>query len=231
VSDPCGTYWTFLQRVHRALAPRTYLEIGVAEGTTLAFAGADTVAVGVDPAPELVEPVPPTTTVFAETSDAFFATRDLGALFGGRGVDLAFVDGMHLFEFALRDFVNVERHCHPSSTVLLHDCDPTDEAMAARERTTCAWAGDVWKLLAVFADHRSDLEVTVVDVAPTGVAVVRGLDPTSSVLADEYDAIVARYRPLEYAWLEEHRAALARRVADDWDEIAPMLTRDPGRCR
>ena len=31
--------------------------------------------------------------------------------------DLAFIDGMHHFEFALRDFANLERHCAPGSTM------------------------------------------------------------------------------------------------------------------
>ena len=26
-------------------------------------------------------------------------------------LDLVFIDGMHLFEYALRDFMNVERYC------------------------------------------------------------------------------------------------------------------------
>ena len=43
-----------------------------------------------------------------QTSDAFFASGFLGKL--GIVPDFAFIDGMHLFEFALRDFINVEKH-------------------------------------------------------------------------------------------------------------------------
>jgi hypothetical protein len=36
------------------------------------------------------------------------------ALLGGLPVELGFIDGMHLFEFALRDFMNLERLCTPA---------------------------------------------------------------------------------------------------------------------
>ena len=68
---------------------------------------------------------------FQMTSDAFFADHDL-ALFFPRGVDLAFIDGMHRFEFLLRDFINTERRCHARSIVLLHDCLPRNCRMAER---------------------------------------------------------------------------------------------------
>ena len=39
---------------------------------------------------------------------------------------------MHLYEFALRDFMNIEAHCRPESLVVLHDCLPVDSYMARR---------------------------------------------------------------------------------------------------
>ena len=48
------------------------------------------------------------------TSDDFFASHDLAQVLGGRPVDLAYIDGMHQFEFALRDFMNLERYVGPA---------------------------------------------------------------------------------------------------------------------
>ena len=102
-------YLELLAKLHQHFRPQTYLEIGIGSGASLALAGKGTVAVGVDPEPQL-EQAPPGTRVFRQTSDEFFATHDLGTVLQGRPLQLAFIDGMHLFEFALRDFINVERH-------------------------------------------------------------------------------------------------------------------------
>ena len=66
------------------------------------------------------------------TSDAFFKDVDAISSLGG-SPDIAFLDGMHLFEFLLRDFYNTESICDPSSVMILHDCLPLNEAMAHRD--------------------------------------------------------------------------------------------------
>ena len=115
-----------LGRVHGHLRPRTYLEIGVETGATLRLAHPETLAIGVDPAPQVTAPLPSNARIFKATSDDFFARHDVAKEFGGRPIELAFIDGSHLFEFVLRDFINVERNSTPQSTVLLHDCYPLD---------------------------------------------------------------------------------------------------------
>jgi hypothetical protein len=148
----------------------------------------------------------PALSLFEQTSDAFFAAQDLTALLGGP-VDLAFLDGMHRFEFLLRDFLNTERHCTPDSVIILHDCLPVsseivyrsqrDPRRAAFDVMPKAWAGDVWKLLPILREHRPELRLTVFDAAPTGLVLVTGLDPRSTVLSEQYEAIVQRYLPLD----------------------------------
>ena len=90
---------------------------------------------GVDPQPLLGADDPLSRHVEVATSDAFFAGPRPRELFGGHPVDLAFIDGMHLFEFALRDFSNVEALAGPGTVIVLHDCLPPDAGTAARERT------------------------------------------------------------------------------------------------
>jgi hypothetical protein len=68
-------------------------------GRSLVRAGPGTLCVGIDPQPQ-VDREPVGTTISALTSDEFFLTCDLRAALGGRPVDLAFIDGLHSFEFA-----------------------------------------------------------------------------------------------------------------------------------
>jgi len=222
-------YLGVLDRIHQHLLPRTYVEIGVRDGRSLALMLPGTVGIGVDPEPRLRYRLSAGAQVFPVTSDEFFATDDTSPVLGDRPVDLAFIDGMHLFEFALRDFINLERRAGPATTILVHDCYPIDEETARRERTTERWSGDIWKLIVCLKEMRPDLLVAVVDAAPTGLGVIRNLDPTSTVLTDAYEEIVARYGSLAYGYLERQGKDVAlNRVPDTWDHIRPLLP-DPFR--
>jgi hypothetical protein len=183
-------YLDFLAALHDRVRPRAYLEIGVRHGDSLALARCP--AVGIDPAPALRVELPESARVFAETSDEYFEReRPLRAL-GGRRPDLAFIDGMHLFEFALRDFAAVERHSLWTSAIVFDDMLPRDVTEAARDRRTRAWTGDVYKLLGILGRHRPDLLCLRIDTEPTGLLVVLGLDPGSKALMARYDEILER---------------------------------------
>jgi hypothetical protein len=181
-------YLDFLRRLHEVLAPSTYLEIGIRRGDSLALARGT--AIGVDPAYNLKTEIPETASLFRETSDQFFGRREPLKPFGGRPVDLAFIDGMHLSEFALRDFVGVERLSRWTSVAVFDDIFPRDAEMAARDRRTHIWTGDVYKVMGMLSRHRPDLLCLRVDTQPTGLLLVLGLDPDSPVLMDRYDALL-----------------------------------------
>jgi hypothetical protein len=196
---PGPSYRDVLRAIHAALRPQTYLEIGVAAGATLALATTASVAVGVDPMPaELEHALPPGARVVNETSDAFFAGHSTKEVFGARALDLVFIDGLHWFEAALRDFVNAERWCTGESTIVLHDCVPISAVTATRERRTRFWVGDTWKAAWALARHRPDLRIRTVLTPPSGLVIVRRLDPTSTRLADDFAAIVQELSPLDY---------------------------------
>lgn len=220
---PGPDYLEVLRLMHALLRPRTYLEIGVAAGDSIVLVGPGTRAVGVDPAPAIRHPLPATTRIFTQTSDAFFAENDMAALFDGLPVDLAFIDGMHLFEFALRDFINVEKHCAAGSTILLDDCWPLDRRSAARERATKFWTGDVWRLLPALRKYRPDLRVRTIATTPGGQCVVRGLDPASRVLEENYDRIVAEFGALDFAAFEANHEAYLQPCANDPEAIRGIL--------
>jgi hypothetical protein len=182
-------YLDFIKGAHERLEPPTYLEIGIRFGASLALSKATTI--GVDPAYELRHEAPPGAELFRETSDAFFERTDPLRHFDGRPSALTFIDGMHLAEYALRDFVNVEAHSHWTSAIVFDDILPRDRDEAARERTTRVWAGDVFKIIGILERHRPDLIVLRIGTEPTGLLLVLGLDPASRVLSDRYDQIEA----------------------------------------
>lgn len=196
---PGPPYRDRLARIHQALRPETYLEIGVETGATLALATTARVAVGVDPA-ECTAPrlLPAAARLYRMESDAFFQAESRATVFGGRGADLTFIDGMHWFEYALRDFANAERWAADGGTIIIHDCLPATRVAARRERASGFWVGDVWKVLEVLIEHRPDLRITVLPTAPSGLVVVRGLDPSSTVLGRGMDAILRSYLPRDY---------------------------------
>jgi Methyltransferase domain len=215
-------YYRTLARIHRYLRPRTYLEIGVHHGESLALALPSTLAVGVDPDPDVRVPLPSGARVVRSASDDFFAAWPVLAPFDGLPVELAFVDGLHHFEQALRDVLNVERHSAPGTVILVHDCLPLDAITSSRERTTLVWSGDVWKVVACLRRYRPDLAIATVDVPPTGLAVITNLQPNASPAP--FDEMCRAYLPLTYDDLiRSDRDAALNRVDGDWSTVAALL--------
>jgi hypothetical protein len=193
---PGPPYREVLRRVHELLRPRVYFEIGVETGATLALAKHAELIIGVDPDASKLRPelVPGAAHVFHDTSDAVFArSDDLARLLGERRIGLGLIDGLHLFEYALRDFINLERWSARDGTILIHDCLPVWPLSASRVRRSKFWVGDVWKLITILSEYRPELRVHVVRTAPSGLGVVRGLDPDSSALPAAMGEIMQRF--------------------------------------
>ena len=223
-----GPYYTdVLSAIHNTLKPRTYLEIGVNRGKSLRLAHPSTRAVGVDPFPKIEFELPPTTTVHAMTSDDYFDRRDVRADLGGEPIELGFIDGLHHFEAALRDFINVERHATPDSTVLVHDWYPLNRTSAARDwdDEDGFFSGDVWRLALVLKKYRPDLAVATIATAPTGLGVIKRLDPGSTVLQENYDAIVAEFMALDYSVLDDDKPGMLNLIPNDWTTIFEFITK------
>lgn len=220
---PGPHYLEVMAAMHSHLRPRTYVEIGVDTGQSIALARPETRAIGVDPEPRISRPLGPNMVIRPVTSDQYFGRMDVSSDLGGLPIDLAFIDGMHQFEFALRDFINIEKHCSPQSTTLIHDCYPLTRLTAERERQTDFWSGDIWRLVLILRKYRADLSVNVIATAPTGLTIVRGLDPDSKVLAERYDDIVSEYLALDYAVLDADKAGMLALFPNDWERIRALL--------
>lgn len=177
-NDELDSRHGFLAALHRLLDPRVYLEVGVQHGTSLRLAQRAQVAIGIDPSPQ-VGPAEGNQVIYRVTSDEFFNNTGIQKPSDLR-VDLAFVDGMHHAEYALRDLLNIERYCHQGSLVVLDDVLPrnTHEArrVAPDEEIVGDWTGDVWKVYYALREVRPDLRLTLVDTDPTGVLLVQFAD-------------------------------------------------------
>jgi tetratricopeptide (TPR) repeat protein len=225
---PGDYYFDVLTRVIGHLKPRTYVEIGVFQGASLKLASSAKAIVGIDPDPKITWALEPNMKLFPMTSDAFFASHDLGVELGNRRVDLAFIDGMHQFEFAMRDFANVERYCHPDSVILVHDCYPVDAESAGRDPRDTRWSGDVWRLIVLLKKYRPDLQIHTIGTAPTGLAVIQNLDPQSTYLLDNHDRLVEEFVGLDYSYLQEDKPAKLNLFANHSGQIKAMV-RQRGR--
>ena len=184
-----------LRGLHEVLEPRTYFEIGVRDGMSLALSRAR--SVGVDPFFRITREVRCDVHLVSTTSDEFFDREHPFAHFDEPVVDLAFIDGMHLSEFVLRDFINTEKFCSAGSVVVFDDVLPrsVEEAGRGREGNARhgAWAGDVFKALQSMKRLRPDLVILEVDTFPTGTAVVLAPDRGNRVLGRSYDELVREY--------------------------------------
>ncbi len=190
-------YVRVLSRMHRFLKPKWYLEIGTFAGRSLAHAQGNFVAV--DPQfrfkKPLAHPAADEMFLFQKTSDDFFASGFVAR--NGITFDLAFLDGLHHFEVLLRDFINTEKLMTRGGIVAMHDCCPGSVEMTSREQVRGPWTGDVWKTLLILLRHRPDLKIDVAKAAPTGLVIIRGLDPENRDLDNAYDALVKEYQALQ----------------------------------
>ena len=129
-----------LRRLAEALNARHYLEIGVSKGESF-FPLRIPRKVAVDPNPRLSwrkklrncvrNPHNLFNRYHLVTSDAYFAAVPPPA----GGFDLAFIDGLHTYEQALKDALNALNALKPGGVVALHDCNPPHEAAAYPARS------------------------------------------------------------------------------------------------
>ena len=215
-------YTAFLPELIKRREVRTYLEIGVHKGFCLAGIEVDN-AIGIDP--DFMLAVDPTKgkrslSLHKMTSDNYFRVLPPQSRLN---IDFAFLDGMHLFEFLLRDIYNVERHCTDASMIVLHDALPLDEFMINRTDTKVAWTGDVWKVIPIIEKYRPDIKVVCIDCAPTGLVCLTNLDPNSDVLEKNYLKIIHEFKSQQNdreaieAFYADREITRADRVLNEFD--------------
>lgn len=207
---------TFLEKAHRLLQPRGYLETGVWMGNSLKLARCP--AIGIDPFPDIRVELGANHQVHEVTAEEFF--EEPGRLDDFPPIDLTYIDGLHLIENALLDFMNIERVAHPGTVVVIDDIFPNHPTQALRNRSSKAWTGDVWKILPILREQRPDLLLLPVDTHPTGSLVVIGISPSDRHLWNYFDLLMS-FETTEYP---PPSKTLSRRGAIDpndrfWDVV------------
>lgn len=220
-----------LATMHDLLEPRTYFEIGVDQGQSLTLSNCRTIAV--DPAYRITRSIQCDVRTYLQTSDDFFASPGCFDHFDGRPADLAFIDGMHLAEFVMRDFMNAEKHMSPGGVIILDDMLPRNSLEAQRIRRTTSWAGDVYKVHEVLRRHRPDLTILPINTEPTGSYLVVGLDPTSTVLDEVYEKVLPELsspdpQTVDKDWLQRTNAYQPRQILSSpvWAQVRELRDRD-----
>jgi len=213
-----------LRGIHELLQPRSYFEIGVSTGISMRLSR--TRSVGVDPFFTIEKELLCDLHLVRSSSDEFFTRKHPFAHFDEPVIDLAFIDGMHLAEYALRDVINTERHTRSTSVIVIDDMLPREVPEAARSRITRAWAGDVYKMIGAFQAYRPDPLCLPVNTTPTGTVVLLAPDPSSTALADHYDDLAEEFvvpdpQAVPQAILDRTHAIEPERLleAPIWEEL------------
>ena len=170
-----GEYYNVLKRFHSQHFLRksdySYLEIGTSDYSSL-FLAMGAKNVGVDPQPiqsARFNDSPKEYTVHLTTSDSFFEhyadSKD--------HYDLIFIDGLHTFEQAATDLVNVITRCSQADTdILIHDVIPINRTVANPKRETDFWTGDVYKI--IYLLRELDVRFRMIDALPSGLLWLTG---------------------------------------------------------
>jgi hypothetical protein len=84
-------------------------------------------------------------------------------------------------------------------------------------------SGDVWKLLLCLKKYRPELLIATADVPPTGLTVVRRLDPDSTVLSQNLEKICAEFIPGKYEDIAANKADQLNRIDNHWEQIERLF--------
>jgi hypothetical protein len=200
-------YKDFLPKLHEIINAKRYIEIGIRHGYSLSLAkNAKKIAIDPNYDSKDMQFDIKDATFFKMGSDDFFAKKSLQEL-GFKGFDLAYIDGMHLFEFALRDFINLEKFAGDSSVIIIDDVLPRDVSEASRTPSGGSWTGDVWKIIDCLMEYRPELmsNAILAGSQPTGCLIISYLNSESRVLENSYDEIMNKYVHTDYSLMPDSK--------------------------
>ena len=143
---------------------------------------------------------------FELTSDAFFEEQGQYIEKIG-GLDVVFIDGLHLSEQVVKDVSNSLKYLNDGGFILLHDCNPATETSAIRAYHKFdvyqmnlpdyngIWNGDVWKAIVELRATRKDIDVKVFDT-DQGIGMVTKGIPENTLQLSKIDVDNLNYHDL-----------------------------------
>lgn len=193
-----------IQDAVNLLNAKTYLEIGVHEGSVFKQVIADslTCKIAVDPIRhEKMNNLQSNEHFFQKTSDDFFLD-DAQIILKDQSIDIAFIDGLHEFNQVIRDFYNVEKYMSDDGIIIIHDCNPLKEINQIDRPQDQVWNGDVWKLPFYIISKRSDLHFKTLN-CDHGIGIVYGFNKKTCKELDFSE--VKRIKKLDFNFLKKNR--------------------------
>jgi Methyltransferase domain len=150
---------------------------------------------------------------FEKTSDDFFQ-QDAPELFRKKKIEISLIDGMHEYEFALRDIENTLFYSSENVVIVVHDCNPkAPEAEVPfadwkARNFTGTWNGDVWKAILHLRSLRHDVNAFVLDT-DHGLGIITRQKPENRLSYTKEQIGKFRYEDFEAnrnSWLNLKRA-------------------------
>lgn len=187
----------FLAKLHEMLKPKVYMETGVQTGESLRLAHAAEQAIGIDPYPLITQSG--NQQIFPMYSREYFADDSKEPQ-----IDLGFIDGSHLIEDVMIDFLGMARKAHRRTVIVFDDVLPYNQAIASRAMPPAGdWTGDAWKVIPILRGAiplHYGVQSKMVNTFPTGLFVVwnlpRGTNTTGWPLVKlelDYEDLVAKW--------------------------------------
>lgn len=183
----------FIQFIIDTCKFERYLEIGTAPGADCFKKIRCKIKIGCDP---VVSTGPVDAgMVYGLTSDDFFKINTMT-------FQISYIDGMHLYEYVIRDIVNSWNCLDLGGFIICHDCIPYDETAASREllNPNWAWNGDVYRSILWFKDTYPDIPCFVVTTDYGFGLIYKNKD---TKLSENCDNILS-YLEYDYHWLQNN---------------------------
>ena len=191
-----------INSIIKAKGYKSYLEIGVNEGMNFDFIDI----------PHKVGNDPFWSSDYRMPSDQYFAENP------DHRYDLIFIDGLHIYEQALRDLQNSLKILNPGGMIVMHDCRPMEayQATDVRIGEGSIWLGTVWKAV-LHARLTKLADISVIGIE-TGIGIITKRSEVEFIDVGNiiHDAIAS----LKYEFLETHRQEILNVISlDDFRRI------------
>lgn len=170
---------------------KSYLEVGVKNRRTFDNITCEQ-KVGIDPVLIISSEKEKGIDMFKQDSDTFFKENK-------NTFDIVLVDGLHLYEQAMKDVINSWNCLNLNGAIVIHDCLPKTAVMCSRKRVTREWTGDVWKVIVWFRKGYAKIPCSVINIDYGCGVIIKTTDKKLTIPVGK-----AIYEKLDFDWLQSN---------------------------